>query len=161
MNMNKFTFFLTVLLALCLALGTVSCDLFSATTPATVRGSLSKITYLQSISPLGYTISIGLATDLIAPTIDQSVDLYRMEYASVDPKGEAVILSALVGLPQNRSSVRAVVGNYHGTVFSAADAPSRSAFEGPMTVATYAGKGLAVLALITWASAPAPACRIT
>jgi pimeloyl-ACP methyl ester carboxylesterase len=74
------------------------------------------------------------------------VDSYRVRYVSIDPRGNAIVVSALLSIPQGNGGARGLVSYQHGTTTQREQVPSRLNVEGRMVSRLFGGLCYALIA---------------
>jgi Secretory lipase len=77
--------------------------------------------------------------------VSNSIDCYRIVYASVDEKGKPIRLSGMLALP-HALTPRGLVGFQHGTTPDRESVPSNLSTDGLAAAILFAGNGYAVIA---------------
>jgi hypothetical protein len=114
--------------------------------PSVDRGSLVSLAWIRSLSP---SQAASLVTeDNFNPTgIRNGVDLYRLVYRTIDPRGRRTTASGLLGVPRSSTVAIRPVVFLHGSEVYRGDAPSVSADPWALSPAViFAGAGYAAIA---------------
>lgn len=110
------------------------------------RGTLVSADHLRSMSVGDAKAALdkaGFATD----SLEYDVELYRLEYRTVDPHGKHVTASGLLALPDNHSAKLTAVSYAHGTELAKSSAPSTGTDTWDIAPAvTYGSSGFAAVA---------------
>jgi len=104
------------------------------------RGQL--ITNTPLASYLQATVAFMLSYAKIPVTAQYGVDVIKLKYETIDPRGGRTIASGLLGLPQGLTTNLPLLSYQHGTLVWTNEAPS-------ITVGTLSGEGMLSVVMAT------------
>lgn len=116
----------------------------SETPPSVARGEVVSVTPTSELSKEQTAEDLD-KRGLSAP-VHNGVDLVRIEYTTVDPRGGEIMASGLLALPQTESLQLRTVSFAHGTIVRRDEAPSTGNTSSRSRALMFAASGYAVAA---------------